>query len=60
MTYSSAKQTAKRFGVSEVTIWRWARDGVSDFPKPIKLGPNCTRWRLEDIEAWEASRQGIA
>lgn len=58
MTYLSAKQIANRYGASEVTIWRWARE-LEGFPKPIKLGPNCTRWLLSSIEAWEASRQEV-
>lgn len=45
---------ADRYDTSRVTIWRWARQGT--FPKPVKLGPNCTRWRLEDVEAWEAQQ----
>ncbi|WP_231613729.1 hypothetical protein [Halomonas sp. BC04] len=23
----------------------------------MKLGASCTRWRLADLEAWEASRE---
>ena len=33
---------AKHYKVSRVTIWRWARAGK--LQKPIKLGPNTTRW----------------
>lgn len=54
MTYLTAKQLASRLSVSLPTIWRWARE--TDFPKPIKLTSNCTRWRLDDIEKWEAER----
>lgn len=50
--YLSVDQVASRFGVSKDTIWRWRREG--DFPKPVKLGGRTTRWRLSDIEAWEA------
>ncbi|MEG3078862.1 AlpA family phage regulatory protein [Halomonas sp. 5021] len=53
--YIDVKQLAKRYQTSVPTIWRWAREG--DFPKPVKLSACCTRWRLGDIEAWEASRQ---
>jgi prophage regulatory protein len=42
----------KRFDVSKDSIWRWKRKG--DFPKPVKLGGSTTRWRLSDIERWEA------
>jgi prophage regulatory protein len=58
-TFLTAKQVATRYDLGVATIWRWARDR-EDFPKPMKLGANCTRWRLADIEAWEASRQEVA
>ena len=45
-------QVAKRFGISSDTVWRWTRDG--DFPKPWKMGPNTTRWKLSDIHLYEA------
>ena len=45
--YLNVEQVAIRFGVSTDTIWRWKRNG--DFPKAVRIGPNITRWRLEDI-----------
>lgn len=45
-------EVATRERVSVPTIWRWAREGR--FPQPVKLGDNCTRWRLADLQAWEA------
>jgi prophage regulatory protein len=33
--------------VSKSTWWQGVRDGR--FPKPVKLGPNTTAWRVEDI-----------
>ena len=53
--YFSDKQLAERFGVTRSTIWRWARGG--DFPQPVSLSPGCKRWRLSDVEAWEAARE---
>ena len=50
----SVKQLATRYGVTPATIWRWTKNG--EFPQPVKLGPNCTRWRESDILAWERSR----
>lgn len=41
-------------GVSVATVWRWSATG--NFPTPLKIGPNATRWRVSDIEAWLASR----
>ncbi|PXX97361.1 helix-turn-helix transcriptional regulator [Halomonas sp. LBP4] len=55
MTYLTVKQLSARYGVSVPSVWRWAREG--DFPQPVRLSKCCTRWRLDDIEAWEASRK---
>ena len=54
-TYLTVGQVAAKFSVSTDTIWRWKRNG--DFPKPVRVGPNCTRWRLSDIEAHESTFQ---
>ncbi|MFD1208661.1 helix-turn-helix transcriptional regulator [Modicisalibacter tunisiensis] len=55
-TFLTAKQVAARYDVGVATIWRWSRDR-DDFPKPKKLGDNCTRWRLSDLEHWEDERE---
>jgi len=34
--------------VSAPTLKRWVRAGA--FPAPLKLGPNCLRWRRSEIE----------
>jgi len=47
---------AKRYSVHRVTIWNWARKGV--LPLPVKISGGVTRWRLADIEAREAEREG--
>ena len=35
--------------VGRSTWWQGVRDGR--FPKPVKLGPKTTAWRVEDIRA---------
>jgi prophage regulatory protein len=35
------------FPFSPATLWRKVKDGT--FPKPIKLAPRITAWRVEDI-----------
>lgn len=35
--------------VSKSTWWQGIKDGR--FPKPVKLGPKTTAWRVEDIRA---------
>ena len=46
---------AARYGVHRSTPWRWVST-VPDFPKPTSLSPGCTRWKLSEVEAWEARR----
>ena len=58
-TFLSDTQLAARYGVHRSTPWRWAKADPA-FPKPVTLTPGCTRWKLSDIEAWEASRATAA
>lgn len=53
--YLSDKNLTVRYSVSRATIWRWAADPESTFPRPIKFN-GATRWRLEDCERWEAEQ----
>lgn len=54
-TFLSDIQLGNRYGVHRSTIWRWVKTD-SDFPYPIVLSLGCTRWKLSDVEAWEARR----
>jgi prophage regulatory protein len=58
-TYLSDLQLAARYGVHRSTPWRWQNTDPT-FPKPVKLSPQCTRWKLSEIEAWEAARASEA
>lgn len=43
--------------VSSPTLWRMVKRG--DFPKPIKLSPGVTAWRVGEIRDWmESLRSG--
>ena len=45
--------------IGVTSIWRRVKAGT--FPKPIKLGPMTTAWRVEDVRAWiDAQGQGGA
>jgi prophage regulatory protein len=57
--YLSDQQLSARYGVHRSTPWRWAK-ADPDFPKPVKLGPQCSRWKLSEIEAWEQARTNAA
>lgn len=55
MKFLSDKYLAARYEVARATVWRWVREGK--FPAPVKIGSNCTRWRLADVEAWESAQE---
>ena len=55
--YVSASDLARRYNVDRSTIWRWVQRG---FPKPIKLSEQCTRWRLDEVERYDAEREQSA
>lgn len=38
--------------------WQGVKDGR--FPKPVKLGPRITAWRVADIRDWIATAGGQA
>ncbi len=53
-TYLSDRQISARLSVHRTTPWLWAKAGT--FPQPVKLSERCTRWKLSEIEAWEAAK----
>jgi len=59
--YYTDVDLARRYAVARVTIWRWAGEGR--LPQPVKLGPNCTRWKGDEVEAaegrWLAERDSL-
>ncbi|WP_407650546.1 helix-turn-helix transcriptional regulator [Halomonas piscis] len=54
-TFLTARQVADRLAISIPTVWRWSRER-SDFPKPHRIGPASSRWRVAELETWEASQ----
>jgi len=53
--YLSDRQLGARFNVHHLTIRRWIKTDDT-FPKPVRLTPGCTRWKLSEIEAWEVAK----
>ena len=51
-------QLKKQLSVSRSSIWAWVKEGT--FPKPIKLGKNCTAWNSVDIEKWIEERKSLS
>lgn len=58
-TFLRDTDLAARYGVARNTVWRWQRER-SDMPRPVRLSPGCTRWRLSEIEAWESAKAEAA
>lgn len=58
-TFLRDTDLAERYGVARNTVWRWQRER-SDMPRPVRLSPGCTRWRLSEIETWEAAKAADA
>jgi len=50
--YLTVGQVAARYNVSTDSVWRWKRNG--DLPAPVRIGTNCTRWRLSDLVEHES------
>ena len=46
--------------VSKPTGFRWRNDPTLNFPRAIRLGPRVVRFDMDEVEAWVASRKGIA
>ena len=51
--FLNVEQVARRYNTSIASIWRWKSEG--HFPAPVRVGKGCTRWRLSDLEAYEAT-----
>ena len=58
-TFLTGPQVQARYQKSHVTIWRWMNDPALGFPSPIQIN-RLNYWRLADLEAWEAAKEGRA
>ena len=58
-TYLSDKDLSERYHITRNTVWRWHRK-CGNFPRAIKLSPNCTRWKLSEVIAWELLKAEVA
>jgi predicted DNA-binding transcriptional regulator AlpA len=52
-----SRQVRARYGVSDMSLWRWLRDEGLGFPHPIRIDER-RFWRLSELEAWDRSRAG--
>jgi predicted DNA-binding transcriptional regulator AlpA len=53
--YLRAPELCKRYGVSDMWLWRRLRDDPS-FPKPMRIN-RIRYFRISELEAWERRQQ---
>jgi prophage regulatory protein len=53
--YTTDIALAAHFGVNRATIWGWVRK--NDFPPPVRLSPQMSRWKWADVQQWVDARQ---
>lgn len=57
MQWLRSRDLLRRYGISDVTLWRWVKAGK--FPSPTRLGATRSLfWLRAAIEEWEAGRRG--
>lgn len=54
-TYLPTGAVRTRYGVSDMSLWRWLRNEALGFPHPTVINKR-RYWKLADLEAWESSR----
>ena len=50
-----SREVRRRYGVSDMGLWRWLRRPDLGFPKPIIINGR-RLWKLSELQAWEISR----
>lgn len=56
--FVDVKFITARYDISQPTAWRWVK--TNHLPAPVRLGPNCTRWRMSALLEFERARAEIA
>lgn len=57
--YLTARQVLSRYGITDMTLWRWLRNPDLGFPRPTVI--NRRRYFAEaELTAWERQRVGQA
>jgi predicted DNA-binding transcriptional regulator AlpA len=56
LVYLSAAQICKRYGVSDMTLWRWLHDPELGFPQPALRVKTHRLWIPAQVDEWDAAR----
>jgi predicted DNA-binding transcriptional regulator AlpA len=54
--YLQRRRLRQRYGVTEMTLWRWERDPLLEFPRPLIIKGK-KFYDQAELEAWEAQRR---
>lgn len=57
--FLTGPQVQQRYGISEMTMWRWENNEDLKFPKPMVVGRR-KYFREEDLTAWERERAKVS
>ena len=50
--FINAVDVRRRFGISDMSLWRWVKDPAIGFPQPMRIN-NRRYFRIDEIEAFE-------
>ncbi len=54
--YLSVASVARRYDVCVSTVWRWVKS--RQFPTSVKISNGTTRWRIADLDGYDAGLGG--
>jgi predicted DNA-binding transcriptional regulator AlpA len=57
--YLPSRDVCARYGISDMTLWRWQRHKRLGFPNPTRINTR-KYWLLSDLTAWERRRCGMS
>jgi prophage regulatory protein len=55
--FLSVRAVAARYEIGISTVWYWVK--IERLPKPFKIGPNTTRWKVSELEEMENNAEII-
>jgi predicted DNA-binding transcriptional regulator AlpA len=57
-TFLTAPQVCARYGIADMSLWRWLRDPEMKFPQPTMVLQRRRFWDEAILREWELSRIG--
>jgi prophage regulatory protein len=50
--YLRVNAVAEYLDMGVSTIWAWSDEQKEGFPKPRKISPRVTLWKISDLDSW--------